>query len=109
MIALFLSFINTIVFKDSHIFQITENVWVQCENLNCLKWRKVPKDHAGQFDQDTSWFCLMNPDFNFNECSKPEENHSLYEKIAAKAGIKFILSQLENGELVWAKTAGYCR
>ena len=95
--------------KSFIFIKITENVWVQCDNPNCQKWRKVPKEAAVSYGPGVPWYCSLNQDSNANDCSKPEENHAEYEKMAVKAGVKFVLSELEMGELVWAKTAGYCR
>ena len=33
--------------------------FVQCENMECGKWRKVP---LGQVDHQGRWVCAMNPD-----------------------------------------------
>ncbi|XP_068126563.1 MORC family CW-type zinc finger protein 3 [Hyperolius riggenbachi] len=56
--------------------------WVQCDS--CLKWRKLP-DAIKKLP--TKWFCNMNTDPAFRECSVPEEpedddeiTHSTYEK-----------------------------
>jgi hypothetical protein len=36
-----------------------EGLWVQCENVDCLKWRRLP---AGQqLDHAQHWFCNMHP------------------------------------------------
>ncbi|KAM9319591.1 LOW QUALITY PROTEIN: MORC family CW-type zinc finger protein 3 [Gastrophryne carolinensis] len=56
--------------------------WVQCDS--CLKWRKLP-DAVGKLP--SKWFCHMNLDPEFRDCSVPEEpedddeiTHSTYEK-----------------------------
>uniref|UniRef100_UPI00398E8413 MORC family CW-type zinc finger protein 4-like isoform X2 n=1 Tax=Pristiophorus japonicus TaxID=55135 RepID=UPI00398E8413 len=44
--------------------------WVQCET--CMKWRKLPPE----VDPDSlpeNWYCNMNPDPKFRDCSIPEE------------------------------------
>ncbi|KAM5180801.1 MORC family CW-type zinc finger protein 3 [Mantella aurantiaca] len=56
--------------------------WVQCDN--CLKWRKLP-DAVGKLP--SKWYCHLNSDPQFRDCSVPEEpedddeiTHSTYEK-----------------------------
>ncbi|XP_075449903.1 MORC family CW-type zinc finger protein 3 isoform X3 [Ascaphus truei] len=60
--------------------------WVQCDS--CLKWRKLP-DGMGKLP--TKWYCNMNADPQFRDCSVPEEpedddeiTHSTYEKTYKK-------------------------
>lgn len=55
------------------------------------------------------WYCEMNPDIKRNTCAAAEEDVALYDKMAKKAGIKYVMSAFEVGSLVWAKMAGYCR
>lgn len=45
--------------------------WVQCDNENCQKWRKLPFG-ASLGDTDADWFCHMNPDDRYNSCEIPE-------------------------------------
>ncbi|CAN2387567.1 zinc ion binding [Pristimantis euphronides] len=63
-----------------------DQTWVQCDT--CLKWRKVP-DAMGKLPP--KWYCYMNPDPQFRDCSVPEEpedddeiTHSTYEKTHKK-------------------------
>ncbi|XP_040279047.1 MORC family CW-type zinc finger protein 3 isoform X1 [Bufo bufo] len=60
--------------------------WAQCDS--CLKWRKLP-DAMGKLPP--KWYCHMNPDPQFRDCSVPEEpedddeiTHSTYEKTHKK-------------------------
>ncbi|XP_053561919.1 MORC family CW-type zinc finger protein 3 [Bombina bombina] len=63
-----------------------DQVWVQCDS--CLKWRKLP-DGLGKLP--VKWYCGMNADPQFRDCSVPEEpedddeiTHSTYEKTYKK-------------------------
>ncbi|KAM3934638.1 MORC family CW-type zinc finger protein 3 [Leptodactylus fuscus] len=63
-----------------------DQTWAQCDS--CLKWRKLP-DGMGKLP--AKWFCYMNPDPQFRDCSVPEEpedddeiTHSTYEKTHKK-------------------------
>lgn len=38
-----------------------DNVWVQCEFPQCLKWRKLPRGTRSD-DLPEIWYCHMNPD-----------------------------------------------
>ncbi|KAL4222495.1 AT-rich interactive domain-containing protein 1B [Mactra antiquata] len=86
--------------------QLTESVWVQCDKPECQKWRRIPADESKILDD--VWYCDMNSDIKRNTCSAPEEDHALYDKMAKKAGIKYVMSAFDVGSLVWAKMAGYC-
>ncbi|XP_055887680.1 uncharacterized protein LOC106060765 isoform X2 [Biomphalaria glabrata] len=84
-------------------------IWVQCDNPNCLKWRKLRKDTAKEISDDVSWTCEMNEDPHFSSCQVPEEDTYSYDKLAKKAKLDLIKSELRVGALVWAKVKGYCR
>eukprot|EP01103_Thecamoeba_quadrilineata_P021521 TRINITY_DN9916_c0_g1_i1.p1 TRINITY_DN9916_c0_g1~~TRINITY_DN9916_c0_g1_i1.p1 ORF type:complete len:758 (-),score=174.92 TRINITY_DN9916_c0_g1_i1:136-2289(-) len=47
-------------------------VWVQCDNPDCMKWRKL--EVAKQPDDGVDWFCRMNAESEHNECGDAEEN-----------------------------------
>ena len=47
-----------------------EEVWVQCEA--CSKWRKLPFS-TSPLHNDIAWFCSLNPDSEYQNCSVPEE------------------------------------
>ena len=50
-------------------------IWAQCENQTCQKWRKLNKeDFEKEGKQTENWYCKMNTDPEYNDCSKPEEN-----------------------------------
>lgn len=83
-------------------------MWVQCDNADCQKWRRIPASDAEHLEDDP-WYCFMSTDPNRNMCSAKEEDHLMYDRMAKKAGIKFVMSMLGLGSLVWAKMAGYCR
>ncbi|XP_009565398.2 MORC family CW-type zinc finger protein 3 isoform X1 [Cuculus canorus] len=62
-----------------------DQTWVQCDA--CLKWRKLPDgiEHLPE-----KWYCSLNPDPQFRNCSVPEEPedddliHPTYEKTYKK-------------------------
>ncbi|XP_018416989.1 PREDICTED: MORC family CW-type zinc finger protein 3 [Nanorana parkeri] len=71
--------------------------WVQCDV--CLKWRKLP-DAVGKLP--SKWYCQMNADPEFRDCSVPEEpeddddiTHSTYEKTHKRRKSE-LLQQLSN-------------
>ncbi|XP_032886489.1 MORC family CW-type zinc finger protein 4-like isoform X2 [Amblyraja radiata] len=47
-----------------------DQAWVQCET--CMKWRKLPPDVDPE-SLPENWYCNMNPDPKFRDCSIPEE------------------------------------
>ena len=83
-------------------------MWVQCDHPNCQKWRRVAAANADDLGDDP-WYCSMNPDRSVNSCDAQEEDYHQYDRMAKKVGIKFVMSMLNVGTLVWAKTTGYCR
>ena len=85
------------------------DVWVQCENPDCLKWRRITKEQSKALDESAPWFCCMNPNTAYQECSSPQEDFLQVEREARRVGIKFIASSLPPGSLVWATMAGFCR
>ncbi|XP_052246754.1 uncharacterized protein LOC127855321 isoform X2 [Dreissena polymorpha] len=88
--------------------QLTEYMWVQCDNPDCQKWRRIQATASGDLG-NTAWYCHMNPDRHFDSCAAREEDHALYDRMAKKAGIKYVMSALSEGSLVWAKMSGYCK
>lgn len=50
---------------------IVQENWVQCENPNCNKWRKVPPNYEPK--EDEPWYCYLNPDDRKGTCSASEE------------------------------------
>ncbi|XP_078067613.1 MORC family CW-type zinc finger protein 4 isoform X2 [Mustelus asterias] len=47
-----------------------DQAWVQCET--CMKWRKLPAEVDPE-SLPENWYCNMNPDPRFRDCSIPEE------------------------------------
>ncbi|PIK38373.1 hypothetical protein BSL78_24786 [Apostichopus japonicus] len=87
--------------KEREKFQdrdITEDgVWVQCENMQCKKWRFL-KSETDPAKIPEQWTCIMHPDENFNSCDKLEEDYSQLE---------FIHNKFTEGSIVWAKMQGF--
>ncbi|XP_062597532.1 uncharacterized protein LOC134258956 [Saccostrea cucullata] len=90
------------------IRQVKNFTWIQCDNVNCQKWRKIPS-MEGESLEDIEWFCHMNSDPEYNSCEAAEEDYTAYDRLAKKLGFKYVMSCLSVGTLVWAKTSGYCR
>ncbi|KAL4452000.1 hypothetical protein ABPG75_007662 [Micractinium tetrahymenae] len=62
---------------------IVQENWVQCENPNCNKWRKVPPGY--QPKEDEPWYCYLNPDDRKGTCSASEEEYKEAIEISAPA------------------------
>ncbi|XP_049622433.1 zinc finger CW-type PWWP domain protein 2 [Suncus etruscus] len=77
-------------------------VWVQCENESCLKWRSLSSEDAAKVDHDEPWFCYMNTDSRYNKCSISEEEFPDVSQLH-QSGLKFVYSELPVGSLVLAK------
>ena len=52
-----------------------KEAWVQCENPQCGKWRRVPQSFAEKLSADDAdmWTCEKNPERAFAICSVPQE------------------------------------
>ncbi|XP_072254382.1 MORC family CW-type zinc finger protein 3-like [Pyxicephalus adspersus] len=81
--------------------------WVQCDN--CLKWRKLP-DAVGKLP--SKWYCHMNADPQFRDCSVPEEpedddeiTHSTYEKTHKRRKSE-LLQQVSNKPTILSTPLG---
>ncbi|KAL3681903.1 hypothetical protein R1sor_024859 [Riccia sorocarpa] len=60
-----------------------DDTWAQCDA--CGKWRKIPKE--GQpVKEGLAWFCSMNKDEDFQDCSVPEEIFDKNEMIKSLPG-----------------------
>lgn len=55
--------------------KVQEDVWAQCDNPNCQKWRRLPPGTV--IDENTPWYCYMNPDEENAACEAPEESYRL--------------------------------
>ncbi|XP_062983615.1 zinc finger CW-type PWWP domain protein 2 [Elgaria multicarinata webbii] len=77
-------------------------VWVQCENISCLKWRLLEHDETTYVDPNTPWYCYMNTNPQFNKCSVSEEYFPV-ESQFQKHGLKYVYSKLPLGSLVLVK------
>ncbi|XP_070946885.1 zinc finger CW-type PWWP domain protein 2 isoform X1 [Macaca nemestrina] len=88
---------------DSSVENMYVNkVWVQCENENCLKWRLLSSEDAAKVDHDEPWYCFMNTDSRYNNCSISEEDFP-EESQLHQCGFKIVYSQLPLGSLVLVK------
>ncbi|KAM4795612.1 MORC family CW-type zinc finger protein 3 [Rhinophrynus dorsalis] len=80
-----------------------DQTWVQCDS--CLKWRKLP-DAMGKLPD--KWYCSMNADPQFRDCSVPEEpedddeiTHSTYEKTYKKRKTEQLLQAYEKPTILF--------
>ncbi|ESP01918.1 hypothetical protein LOTGIDRAFT_238097 [Lottia gigantea] len=87
--------------------EIESTAWIQCDNLDCRKWRRVPTSEVDQL-ADKDWFCTLNKDPKFNNCEVPEEDTEKYDQLAINCGLNYVKSEFWEGCLVWAKMPGYC-
>lgn len=77
-------------------------VWVQCENESCLKWRRLSNEDKAKVNHSEPWYCFMNTDSKYNKCSVSEEDFP-EESQLYQSGYKIIYSQLPLGSLVLVK------
>ncbi|XP_075767763.1 MORC family CW-type zinc finger protein 3 isoform X1 [Pelodiscus sinensis] len=79
-----------------------DQTWVQCDS--CLKWRKLPDGIDRLPDK---WYCSLNPDPQFRNCSVPEEPedddliHPTYEKTYKKKDREKLRRRLEYNQQVY--------
>ncbi|XP_065254489.1 zinc finger CW-type PWWP domain protein 2 [Emys orbicularis] len=92
--------------NENHFY--LDKVWVQCEIGSCLKWRLLSSDDAAQVDQSEPWYCYMNTDPWFNNCSVSEE-YFPEESEFNKSGFKYVYSELPIGSLVLVKMRNWPR
>ena len=59
--------------------QLPDQIWVQCDNPECLKWRKLPDGTDPQKLPD-KWYCKENPNPRMRSCSIPEEKEEEVEQ-----------------------------
>lgn len=50
---------NDIMMPQTYNPELLSNTFVQCENVDCMKWRKV---RVADVDPQGRWVCAMNPD-----------------------------------------------
>ncbi|CAM4518675.1 unnamed protein product [Caretta caretta] len=92
--------------NENHFY--LDKVWVQCEIGSCLKWRLLSSDDAAQVDHSEPWYCYMNTDPWFNNCSVSEE-YFPEESEFNKKGFKYVYSELPIGSLVLVKMRSWPR
>ena len=59
--------------------QLPDQIWVQCDNPECLKWRKLPDGTVPNKLPD-KWYCKDNPSPNMRSCDIPEEKEEEIEQ-----------------------------
>ena len=71
------------------------DVWAQCENPACNKWRRLPPHTA--LNENEPWFCRMNADPNFNSCDIPE---ATYDQEGSEADVVELAAVAEQTDAV---------
>ncbi|XP_071102133.1 uncharacterized protein [Haliotis cracherodii] len=89
--------------------ELESMLWVQCDNPDCYKWRRVTVSELEGVTENTPWFCYMNHNRDFADCEVPEEDTEWYDKAAKRVGLCYVKSPIAEGSLVWAKMTGYCK
>ncbi|XP_074659508.1 uncharacterized protein LOC141912193 [Tubulanus polymorphus] len=95
--------------RDELIKRLADETWIQCDDTNCHKWRRICSSTAAGLADDDRWFCRMNPDSTRNSCDCAEDDFSVYEKLMKRCGLRYVESVLAAGTIVWAKMTGYCK
>ncbi|XP_078571339.1 uncharacterized protein LOC144859019 [Branchiostoma floridae x Branchiostoma japonicum] len=90
--------------KEETRIQLEDEAWIQCDK--CSKWRRVTKEVAAEY-ADKDWLCSLNTDSKHNSCTDLEETHD--ERKARKYGLRYVLSEIAVGSLVWARLDGFAR
>ncbi|XP_035688356.1 uncharacterized protein LOC118424032 [Branchiostoma floridae] len=90
--------------KEETRIQLEDEAWIQCDK--CSKWRRVTKQVAAEY-ADKDWLCSLNTDSKHNNCTDLEETHD--ERKARKYGLRYVLSEIAVGSLVWARLDGFAR
>ncbi|XP_054554994.1 zinc finger CW-type PWWP domain protein 2 [Talpa occidentalis] len=97
-----IEYYNTAMDSSVENNMYVNKVWVQCEDESCLKWRLLSSEDAGKVDHNEPWYCFMNTDSRYNECSISEEDFP-EESQFHQSGFKIVYSQLPLGSLVLVK------
>ncbi|XP_075925376.1 uncharacterized protein LOC116948411 isoform X3 [Petromyzon marinus] len=83
--------------KNCDMKEYGYEIWVQCSNQACSKWRRLHNASDTSVLVDV-WTCDMNKDTMYNSCSTAEEDCSYESDVE---------TDLQPGSLVWAKQFGY--
>ncbi|XP_075969811.1 uncharacterized protein LOC142972498 [Anticarsia gemmatalis] len=76
----------------------TAGLWVQCDD--CDRWRYLP-NVIDRHELPKKWYCSMNSDPDFSNCSVPEAPLRLHDEE------DLIHSEYTAGSLVWARLTGW--
>jgi hypothetical protein len=63
--------------------QASAEIWAQCENPSCNKWRLLPPNTV--LNESEPWYCHMNPDTKHNACDIPEATYDQAKEIIIDA------------------------
>ena len=66
---------------------LPDQIWVQCDNPHCLKWRKLPAG-TNPDKLPEKWYCQQNPDPAFRSCDVPEEKDETEPEEAVQPYVK---------------------
>ncbi|KAL9968840.1 hypothetical protein ACROYT_G020979 [Oculina patagonica] len=75
--------------------QLPDQIWVQCDNPDCLKWRKLP-DGTDEKKLPEKWYCKDNPNPKMRSCSIPEEKEEELEQPYVKTQKKRLEKEMED-------------
>ena len=78
-------------FDNSASADEDNQVWVQCEESGCRKWRYVPAEHLTDFTHQ-SWYCRFNPDPRFRSCETPEQDDSTWKAALERKGLSYTVA-----------------
>lgn len=59
------TYIHVPLISVNYLLQVENFTWIQCDNVNCQKWRKIPANEGDHYD-NVDWFCYMNSDPEYN-------------------------------------------
>jgi len=75
--------------------QLPDQIWVQCDNPGCLKWRKLPEGTDPDKLPD-KWYCKDNPNLLMRSCDIPEEKEEEVEQPYVKTQKKRLEREMED-------------
>jgi len=89
--------------EEQPAIQVSAEVWAQCENPDCNKWRRLPAHTV--LNENEAWYCRMNADPNFNSCDIPEAAYDQEGPEAVDATEEMDPEEMEAAPLTEAEAA----
>lgn len=81
--------------EPEEVMQGPDQSWVQCDNPQCLKWRKLP-DGTDLEKLPDKWYCKDNPYPHMRSCDIPEEKEDEVEQPYVKTQKKRLEKEMED-------------